>query len=440
MTPAMMQAFPGWTNAQVLRRSGEPSADAPLYEQAFFGLWVLSTFTVFAGNELILYPLALYFIGMFALKRHQLVPIMAKAWPLLLVPLLATLSWGWSPVPGGALKFGIMMIMTVLVSIYIGARFAPHQVIRSVFGAGVLIVLLAAPGFFSGGGVWDDKNIFAIRMLVVMVTAMAVAYNRNEIPLLRLAAFPFIPVTFYLIVAADSATSLVFAIGGFLGMTTIWLFWSGLRNIRHARSMIVLIVTFGVIASVLIFSNMTREANLFEAFVRSLGKDTTLTGRTMLWDAADRITKEKTWFGIGAEGFWLWGRGDAYTLLELSYKPAGTRFSFHNSYLETQVHLGLIGLGCLILAVAWSLMRTLIAWFQTQTVVRSYFLIISMVVFVSSFTESWMFNVFDTAVMLFYISAVLSLVRRDHVRDENARLAVLEDPWPSGGMPAPAGS
>ena len=435
----MMQVPPGWTNAQVLRRSGEPSADAPLYEQAFFALWVLSTFTVFAGNELILYPLALYFLGMFALNRRQLVPIAAKAWPLLLVPILAALSWGWSPSANGALKFGIMMIMTVLVSIYIGARFAPHQVIRSVFVAGVLIVLLAAPDFISGGGVWHDKNIFAIRMLVVMVTAMAVAYNSNEIPLLRLAAFPFIPITFYLIVIADSATSLVFALGSFAAMTTVWLFWSGLRNVRHARSMIVLIVSFAIVAGGLVFSSMTREANLFEAFVTSLGKDTTLTGRTMLWDAADRITKEKPWFGVGAEGFWLWGHGQAYTLLELSYKPAGTRFSFHNSYLETQVHLGLVGLGCLILAVAWSLMRTVIAWFQTQTVVRSYFLIISMVVFVSSFTESWMFNVFDTAVMLFYISAVLSLVRRDHVHAENARLSVMQDNWAADGLAAGRG-
>jgi exopolysaccharide production protein ExoQ len=431
-----MQAIPGWTNAQVLRRSGEPSADAPLYEQGLFALWVLSTFTVFAGNELILYPLALYFIGMFALNRRQLVPIAAKAWPLFLMPILATLSWAWSPSPNAALKFGIMMNMTVLVSLYIGARFAPHQVIRSVFVAGVLIIFMAAPGFIAGGGVWGDKNIFAIRMLVVMVTAMAVAYNRSEIPLLRLAAFPFIPIAFYLIVIAESATSLVFALVSFMAMTTIWLFWSGLRNVRHARSMLVLIGVFAVMAGLLVLSNMTREANLFEAFVTSLGKDTTLTGRTMLWEAADKITEEKPLLGTGAEGFWLWGHGQAYTLLELSYKPAGTRFSFHNSYLETQVHLGFVGLWCLILAVAWCLMRTVVAWFQTQTVVRSYFLLITMVVLVSSFTESWMFNVFDTAVMLFYISAFLSLVRRDHVRAENSRLADMEDDWTGGALPS----
>ena len=436
MNPSIMQAIPGWTNAQVLRRSGEPSADAPLHEQVLFALWVLSTFTVFEGNELILYPLALYFLGMFALNRRQLVPIAAKAWPLFLIPILATLSWAWSPNPGAALKFGIMMNLTVLISLYIGARFAPHQVIRSVFLAGVLIIFMAAPGFISGGGVWDDKNIFAIRMLVVMVTAMAVAYNRNEIPLLRIVAFPFIPVAFYFVLIAQSATSLVFALVSLVVMTTIWLFWSGLRNIRHARSMILLIVAFAVIGGLLAFSNMTREANLFEAFVGSLGKDTTLTGRTMLWDAADRITREKPVLGTGAEGFWLWGHGQAYSLLELSFKPAGTRFSFHNSYLEIQVHLGLVGLACIILAVAWSLMRTAIAWMQTQTVVRSYFLLITMIVFVSSFTESWMFNAFDTAVMLFYISAVLSLVRRDHVREENDRLALLQEQWASDQMPA----
>ena len=129
--------------------------------------------------------------------------------------------------------------------------------------------------------------------------------------------------------------------------------------------------------------------------------------------------------GTGAEGFWVWNRGDAQTLLELSHKTAGTKFSFHNSYLEMQVHFGYVGLVLTYMTVAWCLWRSVLAWIATQSIVRSFFLLITGIVFVSTFTESWLYVVFDTSVTMFYVSAISSLVRQD-ARAKEARYRAYE--------------
>jgi len=420
--PLAMQPDPG-----PLTRSGPGEAPlrAPIYEQIFLALWFYYTFIMRPNAELVLYPLALYWVAAFVLYRRVTVPLALRSWIVFAIPIVAMLSYGWSPVPAQALKFGIQMTLGIVVAVYVAARFAPHEIARSLFLAGLVAVIMVAPemGNFGNRGPWGEKNIFAVRMVCVMLAAMAVAFNKHEYMWLRLAAFPLIPITYVYVIIAQSATSLVFASGSILGMLTIWLFWSRFSAIRHLRSFFMVFLLIAAVFIAYILANIGDR--LYADFLDSLGKDTTLTGRTMLWDAADRITTEKPMLGTGAEGFWVWNRGDAATLLELSHKDPGTKFSFHNSYLEMQVHFGYVGLVLCYALVAWCLWRTVLAWFSSQTIARSFFLLVTGIVFVSTFTESWLYVVFDTAVTLFYVSAISSLVRADHAR-ESQREAYLQ--------------
>ncbi|MEM9739341.1 MAG: O-antigen ligase family protein [Pseudomonadota bacterium] len=419
-TAYAMPAYPSPEPAAMTRSGqGEALLRAPIWEQLLLALWFYYTFIMRPNAELVLYPLALYWSVAFVLNRRVTVPLMFRSWLIFAIPVVAMLSWGWSPMPAQALKFGIMMTLGLVVAVYVAARFAPHEIARSLFLAGLYAVIMVAPemGHFGNNGPWGEKNIFAVRMVCVMLAAMAVAFNKYEFPWLRLLAFPVIPITYVYVIIAQSATSLVFASGSILAMVTIWLFWSRFSAIRHLRSAFMVLLLFGVLFLAYIVANIGDR--LYADFLESVGKDTTLTGRTMLWDAADRITREKPWLGTGAEGFWLWNSGDAATLLELSHKEAGTKFSFHNSYLEMQIHFGYLGLVLCYAMVGWCLWRTAMAWFASQTIARSFFLLVTGIVFVSTFTESWLYVVFDTAVTLFYVSAISSLVRSDYVR--NAR-------------------
>ncbi|MEM1105049.1 MAG: O-antigen ligase family protein [Pseudomonadota bacterium] len=398
---------------------GEAPLRAPIWEQVLLALWFYFTFIMRDNSELVLYPLALYWSAAFVLNRRVTVPLALRSWIIFAIPMLAILSWGWSPNPNEALKFGVQMSLGLVVAVYVAARFAPHEIARSLFMAGLAAVIVVAPEMsnFGNRGPWGEKNIFAVRMVCVMVATMAVAFNKYEVPWLRLVALPLIPVTYVYVLISQSATSLIFGSGAVLGMVVIWLFWSRFSAIRHLRSFFMVFLLIVALFGVYVLANIGDR--LYADFLESLGKDTTLTGRTMLWDAADRITQEQPWLGTGAEGFWVWNSGEAATLLELSHKDAGTKFSFHNSYLEMQIHFGYVGLTLCYMLVAWCLWRTSAAWFGSQTVVRTFFLLVTGIVFVSTFTESWLYVVFDTAVTLFYVSAVSSLVRADFIRQQN---------------------
>lgn len=419
---------------QAPSRSGEQEGNygAPWWEQGLLALWFYITFISRPGDAFILYPLALYWVGAFVLHRDRMLPLAIRSMLVFFLPVLAMLSWTYSPAANDALRFGIMWALTGVIAIYIAGKFAPHEIIRALFLAGLVTVVLVTPemGNFGNRGPWGEKNIFAVRMVVIMVAAMGVAFNKHEYKGLRLLAAPLIPICYVYIIIAQSATSLIFGSMAILGMTTVWLFWSRFAAIPHLRSFFLMMLAAVALAAIFIFLNLPNNT-FYEDFLASLGKDTTLTGRTMLWEAADRIVKEKPLLGVGAEGFWLWQDGQAQTLLELSHKPPGTRFSFHNSYLEVQVHLGLVGLTLLYIVVAWCLTRTVWTWLQTQSVVRSFFLLITAIVFISTFTESWMYSVFDILVTIFYISAISSIMRGFSLKEEAEFDALEQEMHPS---------
>lgn len=390
------------------------SRSAPLWEQAIVALWFLSTFVTFPGNELILYPLALYFAGMIVLRRREVVPVLIKAWPLLPLPLLTALSMFWSTAPSSALRFGLMMLLTAGIAAYIAVRLTPRQVIQSIFAVGMLLILVHVPhmGAYYEAGIFYEKNIYASRVLIALVAALAVAYDRDNPWILRMIAAPIALAGFALILTAESATNLVFSLGSILALSGVWLFWSRFGAIPHLRSlMLIVLAAIGVLITLILVN--TPNNTLTISILDALGKDATLTGRTMLWDAAERISTENPWFGVGAGSFWQYNVGQAQTLLELSFKDFGTDFSFHNSYLETQVHLGYAGLSLLILIVIWAVWQNLIGWLSQQNMARSFFLLITGIAVTVSFTESYLFSAFDTTVMLLFIGAIFTIARQE---------------------------
>jgi exopolysaccharide production protein ExoQ len=107
----------------------------------------------------------------------------------------------------------------------------------------------------------------------------------------------------------------------------------GMRNGPIRRHFTLLVIVFGVIVgSLQIFTNVK------DAVIVNLGRDTTLTGRTELWEDLQKIEVNPI-IGVGFESFWL---GDRVAGLWRKYwwKPNQA----HNGYYETYLNLGLVGL------------------------------------------------------------------------------------------------
>ncbi len=381
---------------------------APLWEQGLFTLWIFVILVPFERDALILYPLALFYSGTFYLRRARMVPLALQSWPVFLLPAIAVASMLWAPGSSSALRFGLMMTLTAMICVNVAYRLTLQQVVQSIFIACLVMVVLVTPelsGGFHNGGPFGEKNIFARRMLLGLLAALTIAYDRRSNGWLRLAAAATAPIAGYYMLIAESATALLIGVAGVGVLTGVWLFWGSAKGVRHLRSLLVVAAAAVALLGIFAIAN-TASGNLIEAGLNSVGKDTTLTGRTILWEEGLRVARERPLFGLGAEGYWQPRNGSAETLLELSYKPEGTKFSFHNSYLEIQIHFGLVGLGLLIISILWALSRNIVAWLRRQDLTQSFFLLFSGIVVATSMTESVIYSVFDINVMPFYISAI----------------------------------
>lgn len=405
-----------------------PRQPAQWWELLPVSLWFIVTFIPFPNDELLLYPLALYFTGMFALRYTQMVPLMLKCWPLFLLPALASISMFWSPVSIGALRFGIMMTLTVVIAIYISGRFTARQIILAIFGACAVSVVIAIPesrNLDDQLGLYTQKNIFAIRMMLAMLLSLGVALDARQPLPARGLGWILIPVTLYLVFIAESATALVLSLANLLVLGSIWLFWINLRHIKHLRTVVLALMFLLGLIGFLLFMNLPNNV-FFQSILESLGKDATLTGRTDLWANAKRISAEQPWLGVGAEGFWQPWVGEAETILDWSYKDPGSKFSFHSVYYEVLVHLGYVGLGLMIVQIGWCFFNCVRSWATDQNIATSTFLLLGVITVITSFTESYLYSVLDINTILFFCAAIIPLSGQARMRKMLVPVALAE--------------
>jgi len=116
--------------------------------------------------------------------------------------------------------------------------------------------------------------------------------------------------------------------------------------------------------------------------------------------------QDHPWLGVGVDGFWHYDTGLAQTLNENNFKDYGTKLTFHNAFLEVRVHLGWIGLALFILIVGWCTIRMGLFWLRNGSVENSGLLLITAVIVVSAFTESYLWGTFIVSVNLLYLAGI----------------------------------
>jgi exopolysaccharide production protein ExoQ len=106
----------------------------------------------------------------------------------------------------------------------------------------------------------------------------------------------------------------------------------------------------------LLAANGTLVADWTHFLTQDLGKDTTLTGRTMLWQYALGEIAKRPYLGTGYYAFWLPGNLLAESIWR--YFDVRGGFSFHDTYLETAVNLGCIGAAVLVVTLVLAMQRS----------------------------------------------------------------------------------
>jgi exopolysaccharide production protein ExoQ len=226
------------------------------------------------------------------------------------------------------------------------------------------------------GGVAIGKNslgyvclVFGLASLWRFLTALHDTHGWRDRSLI--AHGIVVSMALWLFWIANSATSLgCFLLGGMLlALTTMPAF------ARAARTPHVLTAGIAVCAFMIVLLDAGN------VFVQAMGRDTTLTGRTELWDRLLQMRVDP-FFGAGFESFWL---GDRVEKLWRVYwwHPRQA----HNGYLETFLNLGIAGLA-LVGALVAAGYRNATAAFRTNSAAGSLGLTFLVVALAYNLTEA----------------------------------------------------
>lgn len=195
-------------------------------------------------------------------------------------------------------------------------------------------------------GVGTQKNdlgytsmIFGLFFMWNLLTLKRFGDLRNRREELGLSLL-FLLLIGWLLKQSDSATSFSILLLGSVVMLVL-----GLRVIDKRA------ISVYVLAAILLAVGAELTFNVYEVALQVLGRNPTLTDRTLLW--ADVLQLQNSpLFGAGFESFWLSPR-----LEELYAKWWWRPTQSHNGYIETYLNLGLIGVMLLCVSILAAFLR-----------------------------------------------------------------------------------
>lgn len=336
--------------------------------------------------------------------------ILRSAGLVLLAPVVALILSVWSVNIGLSAYRSFQLLMTTFMGIVIAHHVAPHRAMiaiclceLAITGLSVLnaVFPFLAPAFYNGEfiGVMTHKNHLAHAVIFAGAGCLALGYYWRVPGLGFAAAIALFPV----LERAESAGGKVLYA---LLICLVVLFW--LRHVPPAIRVrwiwgAMILVMIGVIGLCTIWSGWIAMG------LEALGKDSTLTGRTVLWKFGldHAVTHPLT--GYGFQAFWS---EPSYTRDYLRTYVDPRTSIFHNGYIEIVVALGLIGGGACIVAFFAGFYRAARWYCRDATVTSAFFLFAILFMAVASLVEPLLFGVHSFNHIMVVMSVCYAM-RRD---------------------------
>ncbi|MCJ2142024.1 O-antigen ligase family protein [Methylobacterium sp. E-066] len=279
----------------------------------------------------------------FLVLRRDLASTLFGSRPIILLwPALAILSAAWSLTPGISAYHGLQLLATIVAGIALRATVGLSGVVRIVFlgllGGQILSVVLgvAAPGMTRGlsgewSGVYSHKNVLGGLMSLQLLCAASLflqGWNRVLTGVAFLGALA-------LLASSHSATALMAGVLGLAPLSVIMAWRQGNLVTGFCLGVAIALAGIGVLVGA------SYGADLSASLLSDLGKDTTLTGRTILWQfGIDQFWREPV-IGIGYKAYW---ESPITTAPYLHFTTKQKVWFFHNNFIDIAVAFGTVGL------------------------------------------------------------------------------------------------
>jgi exopolysaccharide production protein ExoQ len=265
------------------------------------------------------------------------------------IVLFGALSVIWSEQPIQSLRSAAQIGISVLAALMFaqGLRARSFIVIVSFAFITANVVYLSVPSVFG------SKNMVAQSLAVVVLSGFWVMLDRQQPALVRVLALLAFLGAPPMLVAANSEGALLSGVLALVCSLIPFL----LRRL-HLGTRIFLVCVGAFVASVTVAFSLLLLDGLFDMLLQSIGKDVSLTGRTVLWSHAVSVIADHP-LGVGLQAYWTESNIQAVRFWETFYINNHYGFHFHDLWLETGVELGLIGI---VIAAATTLVVFFSVW------------------------------------------------------------------------------
>ncbi|HEV7310798.1 O-antigen ligase [Ensifer sp.] len=321
----------------------------------------------------------------------------------------ACLSVFWSAAPGMTARTGIQYLSHVVCAL-IAVRVISVKTLARGAVAGIGMVLFYSlffgvyhldplDGTYSFVGAFASKNQLGFYASLGIYFAFVAPVALGERGLWLAASGVVVLLAGYCLVASQSATSVLttaLIIGLWLGMRGV-----GLLRPRHRK---------GLFLAAAVCGGMLGIAAVYgggiDLVLGLFGKDSTLTGRTYLWQQGIEAAMASPVFGVGYQAYWVQGFSEPERLWEEFYIATRSGFHFHNTFIEAMVETGLIGLTLLtvvLLVTALGHTRRLLN--EDHDIQSSVLFGVALLLVVRSFVEIDIMNPYHVGSFLLYFAA-----------------------------------
>lgn len=346
---------------------------------------------------------------------------------ILAFAVFACLSVFWSAAPGMTARTGIQYLSHVICALVAMRTIDIRTLVHGAL-AGVGIVLIYSllfgvyhldplDGTFSFVGAFASKNQLgfyaSLGIYFAFIAPVALGERRLWLGVAGVVGL----ISAYSLFASQSATSVLTAVaivGCWLGMRAV-----GMLSPGHRKGLfLAAVVVGGVTAIAAVYGGGV------DLVLGLFGKDSTLTGRTYLWQQGIGAALSSPFVGVGYQAYWVQGFSEPERLWEEFFIATRSGFHFHNTFIEAMVETGAIGLVLLctvLLVTVFGHIKRLLAYdHHTES---SVLFGVAMLLFVRAFVEIDIMNPYHVGSFLLYFAAGKLTIRQGRRVVSERRLA-----------------
>jgi exopolysaccharide production protein ExoQ len=260
-----------------------------------------------------------------------------------LLALLTIFSAAWSQNPFRSAYNGVFYLIDTLFAFYLVLKFDPEEILSLVMVGGValsvlnLVMVFLFPHFAlvheardlgAWQGAFGDRTSAAKAMVFLLSPALVLRRRRHSLSFRNVV---YIVAMSVMIFMTKSATADIVLI-----VYVIFIAYISIFRRFGRRSSLVITTAFLTAAAFVVYVSFPYLPLMLE----SVGRNATLTGRTVIWDFVLRSVEKRPLLGYGYYAFWQGLTGESASLIVAANWVFGYA---HNGVLEICLQLGLVG-------------------------------------------------------------------------------------------------